>query len=169
MTCQTLSALVSGFILLSSFLNTVFENCPKSRIQQWEQSWLKIPKMSHFDEFSKTWSSWLRSVTRVNQTKLGEKCQNSKIQMRYLGVIFKHCAWIPRELCGGRGLFSLLLGKSDLWKLAQKTWKLRRQTAGNLKFPFAYFLFYRNPKVFHLIKVLLGKEFCSTHKFFLHL
>ena len=130
---------------------------------------IKNAKNGQFRLVLKNWSLQSNSVTRLvifYKTKIGGWYQNSKIQMLYLGVIFKHCAWIPRELCGGRGLFSLLLGKSDLWKLAQKTWKLRRQTAGNLKFPFAYFLFYRNPKVFHLIKVLLGKEFCSTHKFF---
>ena len=42
--------------------------------------------MVHFGEFLKTWSLRSNSVTRQvnsNRTKIGGKCQNSKIQMRH--------------------------------------------------------------------------------------
>ena len=45
---------------------------------------LKMPKIVHFCECLKTWSLWSNSVTRhvsFNRTKIGGKCQNSKIQM----------------------------------------------------------------------------------------
>ena len=44
--------------------------------------------MVHFDKFLKTWSLRSNSVTRqvtFNRTKIGGKCQNSKIQMRHFG------------------------------------------------------------------------------------
>ena len=53
---------------------------------------LKMPRMVHFDEFLKTWSLRSYSVTRqvtLNRTKIGEKCQNWKFQMRHFWVIFK--------------------------------------------------------------------------------
>ena len=59
MTCQTLSALVRGFILLSSFLNTVFENCPKSRIQHCERSELRLHyEWTKVDENAKNGQYW---------------------------------------------------------------------------------------------------------------
>ena len=51
-----------------------------------DKSWLKMPKMIHFGEFLKTWSLRSNRVTRhvtFNRTKIGGKCQNSKIQMRH--------------------------------------------------------------------------------------
>ena len=51
-----------------------------------DKSELKMPKMVHFGEFLKTWSLRSNSVTRqvsFNRTKIGGKCQNSKIQMRH--------------------------------------------------------------------------------------
>ena len=56
------------------------------------QKFIKMPKMVHFDEFLKTWSLRSYSVTRqvtLNRTKIGEKCQNFKFQMRHFWVIFK--------------------------------------------------------------------------------
>ena len=44
--------------------------------------------MVHFGEFLKTWSLRSNSVTRqvsFNRTKIGGKCQNSKIQIRHFG------------------------------------------------------------------------------------
>ena len=60
------------------------------------KSLLKMPKMVHFDEFLKTWSLRSYSVTRqvtLNRTKIGGKCQSSKIRMRHFWVIFKQCAF----------------------------------------------------------------------------
>ena len=51
-----------------------------------DKSSSKMPKMARFGEFLKTWSLWSNSVTRhvnFNWTKIGEKCQNSNLQMRY--------------------------------------------------------------------------------------
>ena len=45
----------------------------------------KINKKAKNGEFLKTWSLWPNSVTRqvsFNRTKIGGKCQNSKIQIR---------------------------------------------------------------------------------------
>ena len=45
-----------------------------------------MPKIIHFGEFLKTWSLGSNSVTRqvtFNGVKIGEKCQNSKNQMRH--------------------------------------------------------------------------------------
>ena len=53
-----------------------------------DKSSLKMPKMVHFGQFLKTWSLLSNSVTRqvsFNRTKIGGKCQNSKIQMRHFG------------------------------------------------------------------------------------
>ena len=44
--------------------------------------------MVHFGKFLKTWSLRSNSVTRqvsFNRTKIGGKCQNSKIQIRHFG------------------------------------------------------------------------------------
>ena len=49
------------------------------------QKFVKNAKNGHFDEFLKTWSLRSNSVTRqvsFHWTKISEKCQNSKIQMR---------------------------------------------------------------------------------------
>ena len=73
----------------------MFENHRKSLIQHCERSelrlhnkWTKViqnAKTGQFDEILKTWSLRLDSVTRqvnFNRTKIGGKCQHSKIQMR---------------------------------------------------------------------------------------
>ena len=47
-----------------------------------------MPKMVYFGDFLKTWSLRSNSVTRkanFNGTKIGEKCQKWKIQMRHFG------------------------------------------------------------------------------------
>ena len=89
-TCQDL---ISSNISASDHY-TVFENHRKSLIQHCEGSelrvhfeWTKMPKMVQFGEFLKTWSLRSNSVTRqvsFNRTNIGEKCQNSKIQMRHI-------------------------------------------------------------------------------------
>ena len=59
------------------------------------KSWLKMPKMVYFGEFLKTWSLRSNSVTRqvsLKKTKIGEKCQNWKIQMRHFG-------WFSNTVC----------------------------------------------------------------------
>ena len=55
--------------------------------------------MVHFGEFLKTWSLRSNSVTRqvsFNKTKIGEKCQNSKIQMRYFELFSNNVIWVER-------------------------------------------------------------------------
>ena len=50
--------------------------------------------MVHFGKFLKTWNFRSNSVTRqviLNGTKIGEKCQNWKIENVTFWVIFKHC------------------------------------------------------------------------------
>ena len=52
------------------------------------QKLVQKPKMFNLASFGKPWSLRSNSVTRLvnfNRTKIGEKCQNSKIQMRHLG------------------------------------------------------------------------------------
>ena len=75
--------------LLTIYLRTVFENRRKSIIQQCgrvDKNSLKIPKMVNLASFRKTEVCLSNSVTRqvtFNLTKIGGKCQNSKIEMRY--------------------------------------------------------------------------------------
>ena len=57
-----------------------------------DKSKLKMPKMVHLGEFLKIWSLRSNSVTRqftFNRTKIGWKCQHSKIQMRQLWVVHR--------------------------------------------------------------------------------
>ena len=74
--------------------------------------------MVNFDEFMKTWSLRSNSVTRqvsFNRTKIGGKCQNSKVQMWQFWVIFQQC-----EI--GRFQLQFLLSttkKIELWKVLQ--------------------------------------------------
>ena len=66
--------------------------------------------MVHFGEFLKTWSLRSNSVTRqvsFNRTKIGGKCQKSKIQMRHFEYFSnnvnniayqRHCCWSSPEI-----------------------------------------------------------------------
>ena len=57
----------------------------------------KMPKIVNFGEFLKTWSLRSKSVTRqvsFNRTKIGGKCQNSKLQNATFWVIFKQCVFL---------------------------------------------------------------------------
>ena len=56
-----------------------------------------MPKMVHFGEFLKTWSLRSNSVTRqvtFNRTKIGGKCQNSKIQMWHFEWFSNTVQWV---------------------------------------------------------------------------
>ena len=53
-----------------------------------QKSLFEMPKMVNFDEFLKIWSLRSNSVTRqmsFDRTKIGWKCRNLKIKMRYFG------------------------------------------------------------------------------------
>ena len=61
-----------------------------------DKSSVNRSKMVNFGEFLKTWSLRSNSVTRqvnFNRTKIGGKCQNSKIQMRHLGNFQTMWTW----------------------------------------------------------------------------
>ena len=61
------------------------------------QKLIKNAKMVHFGEFLKTWSLRSNSVTRqvsFNRTKIGGKCQNSKIQWDILSNFQTMCSGI---------------------------------------------------------------------------
>ena len=60
----------------------------------------KAKKMVHFGEFLKTWSLRSNSVTRLvsfNRTKIGGKCQNSKIQMRHFEWFLNNVTWVSHD------------------------------------------------------------------------
>ena len=86
-----LKSLQKKKIKINYDLCTVFENHRKSLIElllhfEWPKSSLKTPKMVHFGEFLKSFILRSNSVTRqvtFNLTKIGGKCKNSKIEMRY--------------------------------------------------------------------------------------
>ena len=89
---------------------TVFENHRKSLIQHCELllhfEWTKVIKNAKNSQFDKSKTCYLRSnsVTRqitFNRTKIGEKCQNWKIQMRHLWMFSNT---VNLEVCGQIGL-----------------------------------------------------------------
>ena len=100
-----------------------------------DKSWLKMPKMVHFDEFLKTWSLRSNSVTRqvsFNRTKIGGKCQNWKNANATFWVIFKQCVlqalmrllfcWLFAVFNGKSFDLYLLCSLSDLWKKCFLKW-----------------------------------------------
>ena len=65
------------------------------------KSWLKIAKIGQFGEFLETWSLRSNSVTRqvnFNRTKIGGKCQNSKIQMLHFGWFSNNVTYLCQEM-----------------------------------------------------------------------
>ena len=84
-----------------------------------DKSSLKMPKMVNLGDLLKTWSLRSNSVTRqvkFNRTKIGEKCQNSKIQMR-------HFEWFSNNVT---------LAK-DFWR--KKMWSYNVSSSNYLKKP----------------------------------
>ena len=66
------------------------------------KSWLKMPKIVHFDEILKAWSLWSNSVTRhaiFNRPKTGEKCHNSEIQIQHFWQFLSYRVFENKPKC----------------------------------------------------------------------
>ena len=78
-----------------------------------------MPKMVHFGEFLKTWSLRSNSVTRhvnFNRTKIGGKCQNSKILMRHFGWFSNTVRALQNSQCCIFSCIDFLLESWETWE-----------------------------------------------------